>query len=201
MADNERFGDPGGLEGDEGGRLHYSCLVVIIPPGEDEEGNLVSLFRETDIYSTFIVDLIESIDEDRAPEGVTIKVLDLSDLGLALDSKDDYDLYYRLMDKVISRLDSPLICMCASSDSLTEMINDVILAEETERHAGCEVALFNVIDPEKVYGEITQDITYLIGCGGMKFHLPNILEKKYQGPLLSEEQTLEYMEEQLKDMM
>lgn len=193
MAKHIQDGDTDGLETPEGDSLHYYSLIVIVPPVVDDEGNLISLLQEIKAYQTFVYDLLEAVESYQCVGFNEVKVLDVADLNLCFSEDEDIAIYFKLIAKITSRMENPLICMLALGAKTAEIISDIILAEETQQEAGVDTALFNVGDPLGVWNDVTCNISYLVGIGATKFHIQNIIENGHKGPLLSTMQILEPM--------
>ena len=81
--------------------------------------------------------------------------------------------------------------MSTVGPSIELAVADIILAEETEDKVGVDVALFNVPDPQYVWDEVTQGVSYLVSRDAIKYQARNIMEHANKGPLMSSLEILE----------
>jgi hypothetical protein len=186
-------GNSGGLESPSGGHLHYKSIVIVIPPVLDEDGNILSLLNEIDEYSYFIHRLLDSISIYQPIEFIeeSVKILDVSDLQLSFTEDEDLLIYYKILDRIVRRMYKPLVCMSTVSKSIESAIPDIILAEETEANVDVDVALFNVPEPQYIWDEVTQGVSYLVSRDSIKYQARNIIEHANKGPLMSSLEILE----------
>ena len=193
MAKHIPPGNSGGLESPSGGNLHYRSIVIVIPPLLDEDGNILSLLNEIDEYSYFIHRLLDAISIYQSIEFLeeSVKILDVSDLQLSFTEEEDLIIYYKILDRIVRRMNKPLVCMSTSSRSIESAVPDIILAEETEASVNVDVALFNVPDPQHVWDEVTQGVSYLVSRDSIKYQARNIIEHANKGPLMSSLEILE----------
>lgn len=169
----------GELESNKDKRLHYYNIVIIVPPVLDEQDSISSLIKEIGAYAEFIHNIVDTVEPYRAYGLEDVKILDIADLELHFDREEDIAIYFKILGKIISKLKKPLICMSTIGDN---MIQDVVLAEETQKAIGVDVALFEVHKPEEVY-TTPEAISYIIGAGSARYHIANILENGHKGPL------------------
>jgi len=190
MAKRTHDGNTDGLESPESDSLNYYSIIIVVPPVVDDGGNIISLLQEIKEYQTFVYDLLDAVETYQTAGFSEVKVLDVADLNLCFAEEEDIAIYFKLIAKITSRMDNPLICMLGLGARTEEIIQDIVLAEETQEETGVEVALFNVDDPLGVWNDVTCNISYLVGVGATKYHIRNIIEHGHKGPLLGTMQIL-----------
>ena len=146
MAEHLPPGDTEGLEGSSSRDLYYRSLVIVIPPVLDEDGNVLSLLTEVDHYGVFIHHILEAVYNYQPIAFLEngVKILDVADLQLSFVEEEDLAIYFKILQRIVKRMDKPLICMSTIGTSIESALPDVVLAEETEVNVEVDVALFDV---------------------------------------------------------